>query len=882
MLLSMSALGLTLSIESAPALAATAPVVHSEGVTGVGSTSATLDVRISPGEAATSYHFEYGPTTAYGSSIPVTDATIGEGSEEVAVSQLLTGLQQNTIYHYRVVATNVEGTVYGEDRFLKTTTVEGAVADPCPNAEIRGLQSSAFLPDCRAYEMVSPVDKGSANIATSPLGLTQSSVGGDAIKYVSQTAFGDAVGIGSKGAEYVGHRGTSGWVSHSINPEQGSISLGIFGVSSHYEAFSPDLSEGVFFALTPVLNGHPNVEQTSNLFLRTDMFSAPPGSYELLTDAVAQVPARPDGYFVPAVVKFAGASADFSHILFETYDDLTPEASGLDQTLPKVYEWVNGAVRLAGILPDGTPAAESLAGRGVGGGFEGPLSVDDNWAVNAISSDGSRVVFEGQPLVITEDKNEPEPSGNLYMRIDGERTIQLNVSERTLPTPNKPQSATPEAMFEGATPDDSKVFFTSRALMTDDASGEGSSGEEDAKNLYMYDLNAPAGKHLTLISVDREPNGKCAPCSTPRAISLLAGGISEDGSYVYFTGVVALVSGQPRLGSGEEELYVWHEGTVRAIAEHQRFGLPFAKEGEFWEDEAPGFPREFRVTPDGKHAVFISRKPSLARRAGGVDLAPGTPGACENNNLSRLELCQEVFVYDYETDGVRCVSCNPTGEAPEGPATLEAERDIAPTGRAINTQHLSRVLSADGRYVFFDSPDPLAPQDTNGRIDVYEFDTRTDRLSLISGGTSGRDSLFVDASADGSNVFFTTRQQVTRSDTDESADLYDARVDGGILRENLAPSVPCEGDDCQGPAKAAPSSSLPSSLTFSGSGNARSLESKLAVKAKRRPLTRVEKLARALKTCRPKHGHRRALCERRARSKYGPKSAKHASRRVGR
>jgi hypothetical protein len=156
-------------------------------------------------------------------------------------------------------------------------------------------------------------------------------------------------------------------------------------------------------------------------------------------------------------------------------------------------------------------------------------------------------------------------------------------------------------------------------------------------------------------------------------------------------------------------------------------------------------------------------------------------------------------------------------------------------------------------------------------------------LGLISSGTSKDDSEFVDAGADGNNVFFATRQQLVRADNDGSADLYDARVQGGILSQNIASPAPCEGDDCQGPAKAVPSLSLPASLTFSGSGNAQPPVAKSSTKAKGRAITRGEKLARALKACRPKTKRKRAACERQARKSYGLKgSAKHVSRRAGR
>ncbi len=118
--------------------------------------------------------------------------------------------------------------------------------------------------------------------------------------------------------------------------------------------------------------------------------------------------------------------------------------------------------------------------------------------------------------------------------------------------------------------------------------------------------------------------------------------------------------------------------------------------------------------------------------------------------------------------------------------------------------------------LFFDSADALLPRDTNGAEDVYEYENGN--LSLISTGESAEDSYFIDASASGSDVFFTTAQQLMRIDTDDSYDLYDARVDGGIPAQNASPPAECQGDACQTPATA-PIDETPGTADFSGSGN---------------------------------------------------------------
>jgi hypothetical protein len=106
---------------------ATAPAVVTGTASGVGSTTATLNGTVNPNNAATTYHFEYGPTTAYGTSIPVPNGSAGSGSTAVAESANVTGLTASTLYHFRLVATNSVGTTNGTDGTFTTTAASGCV-----------------------------------------------------------------------------------------------------------------------------------------------------------------------------------------------------------------------------------------------------------------------------------------------------------------------------------------------------------------------------------------------------------------------------------------------------------------------------------------------------------------------------------------------------------------------------------------------------------------------------------------------------------------------------------------------------------------------------------------------------------------------------------
>src|SRR5437016_6238620 len=83
-------------------------------------TSATLNATVNPnGGAVSDCRFEYGSTSAYGSSVPCASLP-GSGTAAVAVSAEVEGLSPNTTYHFRIVASNEGGRGSGSDQGLTT------------------------------------------------------------------------------------------------------------------------------------------------------------------------------------------------------------------------------------------------------------------------------------------------------------------------------------------------------------------------------------------------------------------------------------------------------------------------------------------------------------------------------------------------------------------------------------------------------------------------------------------------------------------------------------------------------------------------------------------------------------------------------------------
>jgi hypothetical protein len=299
------------------------------------------------------------------------------------------------------------------------------------------------------------------------------------------------------------------------------------------------------------------------------------------------------------------------------------------------------------------------------------------------------------------------------------------------------------------------------------------------------------------------------------------------------------------MAGGELELWNGHTGTTTQIV-----GL--GGEGA----------QSATVAGDGMGVVFTSRA-SLT----------GYP----NGGLS------EVFVYDATAGRLHCASCNPTGEPPT--AYTEGLSMAAFPTPSNHETYRPRWISRDGSRVFFNSFEPLVPQDTNAVLDVYEWErdgagscTQSGGcIYLLSGGTGSYKSWFIDASSSGDDVFILTRAQLAPEDRNENYDLYDVRAGG-----SLSPPAVCSGAECEGGLSVPPVFGSPSSLTFAGAGNltaAGAAPSGPVVAPKARALTRAQKLARALKACRKKPKRRRAVCKAQARKSYGPQAKKSAKGR---
>jgi hypothetical protein len=536
-------------------------------------------------------------------------------------------------------------------------------------------------------------------------------------------------------------------------------------------------------------------------------------------------------------------SADDSSVIFESPGALTPEAvpgnaevEGLEYNL---YASVAGSDYLVNVLPNGQPAVNAAFGGVSQPGEEGEQTSRERPGYNhygqTISAHGTRVFWTDLNTTVTPDN--PTGATRLYVR--------LNPAASSASTVQVDAAVGGGGEYRGASSDGSRVFFTK------------------ARDLYEYDL-------ATTNTTDLAPSGAVLGVS----------GISEDGAYVYFVSEAVLASNEngdkAHAAAGVPNLYLYHSGApepTRFIAtltldDNAMFGPSANFPGEaFWGDWRAGLNvRTAEVTPDGRHLVFMSHR-SLT--------GYNNDGGCENST-GQPAGCPEVFVYDANTDQLLCASCSSSGEPPIAagaePRTLGGAFLPTPTVLSSGAYQL-RWINEDGSRVFFDSAEPLVPQDNNGVQDVYEWERngsgscRRDPSCtyLISSDLSDEEATLVDASASGDDVFFASRAQLVPEDRSQFVELYDARVGGGFP----TPSLACTGTGCQGVPQAPPSFATPASVTFTGAGNFPPTPTKSPPK----PLTRAQKLARALKACKSKARKRRARCKREARARYGAKSA---------
>ncbi len=712
----------------------------------------------------------------------------------------------------------------------------------CSNEQLRAEQPfGSALPDCRAYEMVSPLEKNGDGASFVD---SRASVSGEAVAYFSPGGFAAPKSALLEG-RYVSRRGVGGWSTQNVSPPYTDYrATALHNPPFGQSMFTPDLSSGILTSLyTPLVGGQAvgyvniYVADTEDGSYQPVTFIPPKEEYKPFAEGSFDEGPQPEG-----------ASTDLGRVVFQQRASL---CCGASPGRGHVYEWEDGRLSLVDVASEKGGKFEAEDNAGSSANFDEPAISGDPW--RAVSADGSRVFFTaGQ---------EREIFGQLYVRenptslVDGcgvsggACTVEVSASQRSVPDPNGPRPA----FYRDASVSGSQVFFTSRAELTNDAD---TGPEDNAANLYDYDLETGV---LTDLSVVTEME-KVEDPDGAAVLGLVT--VSEDGSYVYFVanGVLAggAKEGNCRVDYGEGvlvggrtcSLYVEHDGAggwepprfIATLAGSNLHQFTLEHESENG-DEADwvGYEEQDKDFGPGRHTARVSGDGALLVFQSGLGLTGYDSEAGEPGECGETGRCQEVYLFDAVTGKLVCVSCDPSSPAsplgvrPVGSAVLGGHETDEESFSQVEPFYLPRNLSDGGGRLFFQSPDPLVSSDSNGRLDVYEWElpgvgsctssspsfseVSSGCVFPVSDGAGSGESRFMDASPSGDDVFIWTADQLVSADTDSRPDVYDVRVGGGFP-VGVSPVVCVNADSCKPPVSLQPAVfGAPASATFSGPGN---------------------------------------------------------------
>ena len=591
------------------------PRITVKPATAIGHETATLHAEINPDELETTYSFQYGETTAYGTETPIGGADVGNGGTPVAVSATLSGLKLGVVYHYRVIATNSVSTTIGPDHTFTTTPAAlttGSVTQvaateatldatinplgndttyyfqygtvpcgptpgdctdsPTPPGEdigagdqpvtetlhLTGLipattyhyrviarnqlgeaagsehelttqkpAETFVLPDERAWEMVTPPDKGGAAVEalTREGGLIRAAENGERLTYVVNGPLGEPAGNRSPEMQQVlATRGVTTWTSKDIatpNSKAKGVSL---GQAPEYQYFTPELS----LALDEPWGGEPAPPLAPGVKQETPYLRDT--ATGLFTPLVTESNTAP-GTMFGGHVHFVSAAPDLQHIVLKSGVALTGAGSAAG-----LYEWNEGALTFLSELPGGAPAPEP------------ELGLQGRVVQNAISTIGSRVIWTNREDFSTR-------GGHLYLRDTADnRTVQLDGAQGV----SEPTKGS--ALFQTADPEDSRIFFTDPQKLTPDATAapESGTGKPDLYECEIVESQGGLGCRLKDLTVDSN-EGEHA------AVQGLLLGAEESASTLYFVAQGVLATNEN--GNGEvaepsvDNLYMLHESS---------------------------------------------------------------------------------------------------------------------------------------------------------------------------------------------------------------------------------------------------------------------------------------------------------------------------------
>jgi hypothetical protein len=633
-------------------------------------------------------------------------------------------------------------------------SIAPAVAAPCPNEAFR-TGASAALPDCRAYEQVTPPYKNGSLVSLTAPPSGGSFVVGNSLGIFAESA---ASSPFAEGNAYSFTRSPSGWVAEAVEPPVAQFDPAFGGE----EAEVDPVAGSVLLVLRPT--GAPKNE--ADLYLRTRDGALKEIGPMLPSSALP--PAPVEGEAENLSQQSVGASDDLSHVLF---------MSSWPKGGTSLYEYVgtgNTEPILVGVNNEGhqiSSCATHLGGTVLGA----PGSID-----NAVSADGSKVFFTAAAC------SPGPPVDEVYARISGSTTVSISEpSAADCASCNTGEPA--EATFEGASSDGSKVFFiTAQALLPSDT--------DTSPDLYEYDFDAPGGDHVSQLTTGVGSGSGLQG----------VGSISADGSHAYFIATGVLTSqpnGFDQLPlEGEDNLYVSGQDAEHPASQPHFVATLSPEDAEQWDLGAP----RMQSTPDGRFLIFTSF----------ADLTPDDISTAkqlfrydsQSGDLVRVSIGEG----GYNNNG----NTNIAGLTVPTPAFREISRKGANTNPAISDDGSVVVFQSPVGL----TPTALDNRKgvINAKAqNVYEYEDG--HVYLISDGRDIIRTNLLGLDHSGRDIYFNTSSRLVAQDTDTTRDLYDARVEGGFPPPG--PSIGCAEEACQAQIPSPPTVAPPTSASYSGAGN---------------------------------------------------------------
>ena len=443
------------------------PKVENPSFAEVTETEALLQAKVNPCHLDTSYTIEYTTLQSFeaegfAGATFLKEGQISAGGAPVGLSAAVEGLSPGTPYRFRIVATNDLGSNEAEAEFA--TYPESGPVPSCPNAALR-TGFSALLPDCRAYELVSPPDTNARSLfGVGHLGTyfatDEASPAGDKISFrVEGGSLPGFEGTGSlDGDPYLASRGEEGWTTSQAGPNASEAPKLLPGSASPDQEYS--------FWGTGSGSGSASIEEKPTNYVRyPDGHSALIGRGSIGTDP------RAIGRLI---------SANGGHIIFETgFNSLAVQLeenappSGTRALYDRTSDEVTHVVSLlpGGITPAGSENAEyqgaSLDGKGIAFSISKTLYLrHDNEETYAVAEEATFAgVAEGGERIFY------VKGGNLFaFAVEGEETIPFTTSGDVTPV--------------NVSADGSSAFFVSPSALGSEANPNGAEPEAGEENLY--------------------------------------------------------------------------------------------------------------------------------------------------------------------------------------------------------------------------------------------------------------------------------------------------------------------------------------------------------------------------------------------------------------